>query len=253
MRINNPAASAVAEVAVAALSTPYGIAPLMTSVLQAVRTAIGADTAGFYEHQFQGFSLPLFLSPADVWQRIPYSRIPTTSAASAHPGVHHLVKNRPSMPFALTDVVSERVWWGSELGTLMRPDWGRNYQFAVPVPAINRARTCWVWVLGRETRDFTVADRDTAAALQPVLTVIARQHALPARHPRAGDADTGGLTQRELVVLGLLSEGLTANTAGHLLGISPRTAHKHIERIYRKLSVNDRHQAIYVARKHGIL
>lgn len=253
MWVDNRAASAVAEVAVAALSTPSGTAALMQGVLEAVRTAIGADTAGFFEHQYQGFSLPLFLSPADVWQRIPYARIPTTLAASVHPGVQHLVTNRPGKPFLLTDVVSERVWWNSELGTSMRPDWGRNYQFAIPVPATNRARTCWVWVLGRETRDFSSTDRETAAALQPVLCVIARQHALPARHPRAGDADTCGLTQRELVVLDLLSEGLNANSAGYLLGISPRTAHKHIERIYRKLSVNDRHQALRAARQHGIL
>lgn len=253
MGTENRVAAAVSEVAVAALSAPGGDASLMADVLESVRVTIGADAAGFYEHQADGFSVPLFLSPADVWQRIPFGRAPTALVASAHPGIQHLLNSRPTLPFALTDVVSERAWWNSELGTKMRPDWGRNYQFAVPVPTTRRARTCWVWVLGRASHDFTSADRDTARALQPILTVIARQHALLALRPRSGERETGGLTQRELVVLDLLAEGLTAPKAGYALGISHRTAQKHIERIYRKLAVTNRDRAIDVARAHGIL
>lgn len=225
----------------------------MTRVLEAVRTAIGADVAGFYEHQRDGYSLPMFLSPADVWLRIPYGRIPTAIATSLHPGVRHLVANRPVLPFSLTDVVSERVWWASELGRSMRPDWGRNYQLAVPVPTLDRATTSWVWTLGREQHDFTGSDRDTAAALQPVLTVVARHQTTLQTHPRTGNAPTGGLTPRELIVLDLLAEGLDAVTAGHCLGISPRTVHKHIEHIYRKLSATTRQQALFAARAHSIL
>lgn len=109
MGTENRAAWAVADVAIAALSAPDGTASLMTCVLEALRTALGADVAGFYEHQQAGFSLPLYLSPADVWQRIPYGRTPTALAASMHPGVRHLLSNRPVLPFSLTDVVSERV------------------------------------------------------------------------------------------------------------------------------------------------
>lgn len=253
MGTDNRAASAVADVAVAALSAPDGDASLMTSVLESFRMAMGADTAGFYEHAVGGFSLPLYLTPNDVWARIPYGRAPTALVVSGHPGIRHLLDRRPTKPFSLTDVVSERAWWNSELGTSMRPDWGRNYQFAVPVPMTSRARTCWVWVLGRESRNFTAVDRDTAAALLPVLTVVARQHALLALRPRAGDTDTGGLTRRELVVLDLLAEGLSADKAGHLLGISNRTAQKHIERIDRKLAANNRDQALHAARAHGII
>lgn len=253
MSVTNRAASAVTEVAVAALTATAGTDGLMDSVLDAVRLAMDADTAGFYEHQVDGFTTPLFLSPGDVWHRIPFGRVPTSLVATAHPGIGHLLDHRPNRSFALTDVVAERAWWNSELGTAMRPDWGRNYQFAVPLPMSDRADTCWVWVLGRSHHDFTSTDRDTAAALQPILCVIARQHALLARCPRSGDTSTGGLTQRELVVLDLLSTGHTAATTGLLLGISPRTAQKHIERIYRKLAVNNRHEAVTAARSHHIL
>lgn len=253
MVTENRVAGAVSEVAVAALSAPGGDGPLMADVLESVRDTVGTDTAGFYEHQADGFSLPLYLSPADVWHRIPFGRAPTGLVASAHPGIRHLLEHRPTTPYALTDLVSERAWWDSELGTMMRPDWGRNYQFAIPVPTTRRAPTCWVWVLGRASHDFTPADRETALALQPILTVIARQHAVRAQRPRVGERETGGLTRREIVVLDLLAEGLTAPKAGYVLGISPRTAQKHTERIYRKLAVTNRDRAIRVARAQGIL
>ena len=253
MTATDRATAAVTEVAVAALAIAPGDDTLMDSVLEAVRVAMAADTAGFYEHEADGFTMPLFLSPVDVWQRIPYRRAPTSLIASLHPGIRHLVANRPSRPYAVTDLVSERAWWDSELGTAMRPDWGRNYQFAVPLPLSSGARTHWVWVLGRSLHDFTPADRDIAAALQPVLGVIARQHVLLGRHPRSANSAIGGLTQRELLVLDLLHAGHTAATTALLLGISPRTVNKHLERIYRKLAVSNRQQAIAIARSHHIV
>jgi DNA-binding CsgD family transcriptional regulator len=249
----NRAAAAVTEVAIAAITGTTGTAALMDNVLDAVRIAMDADTAGFYEHQVHGFTTPLFLSPSDVWDRIPYGRVPTARVITVHPGIRHLLDHRPSQSFALTDIVTERTWWNSELGTAMRPDWGRNYQFAVPLPMGYRAETCWVWVLGRAHHDFTHVDRDTAAALQPILGAIARQHALCGRLPRTGGSTTGGLTPRELVILHLLAQGHTAATTGLLLGISPRTAQKHTERIYRKLAVGNRHEAVTAARSHNIL
>ena len=247
------ATAAVTEVAVAAMAVAPGDDTLMDSVLDAVRVAMDADTAGFYEHEAEGFTLPLFLSPADVWQRLPFGRAPTSFIVTLHPGIRHLVTNQPSRPYAVTDLMSERAWWNSELGTTMRPDWGRNYQFAVPLPASSRARTHWVWVLGRSLHDFTPADRHTALALQPVLGVIARHHVLLSRHPRSADSANGGLTQRELVVLDLLHAGHTAATTALILGISPRTVHKHLEHIYRKLAVGNRHQAIAIAKSHHIV
>lgn len=253
MGVINRAAAAVSEVAIVALTAGTGDDTLMDSILDAVRVAMNADTAGFYEHQVNGLTTPLHVSPVDVWHRIPFGRVPTSLAVAAHPGIRHLIDHRPSQPFALTDVVTERSWWNSELGTAMRPDWGRNYQFAIPVPIGEHAHVCWVWVLGRSERDFTTADRETAASLQPILGVVARQHAAVIGRPPPGDVTTGGLTQRELVVLDLLSSGHTATMTGILLGISPRTAQKHIERIYRKLSVSNRHQAISVARSQHIV
>jgi hypothetical protein len=84
---------------------------------------------------------------------VPYDRIPTSHAASLHPGIRHLVTNHPATPFALTDVLSERAWWDSELHSRMRPDWGKNYQFCIPVRAAAGPTTPVVWTLGREHTD----------------------------------------------------------------------------------------------------
>jgi len=48
------------------------------------------------------------------------------------------------------------------------------------------------------------------------------------------------LTSREQEVLGWLGSGKTDKDIGAILGISPRTVHKHLQRIYEKLGVETR-------------
>jgi DNA-binding CsgD family transcriptional regulator len=61
------------------------------------------------------------------------------------------------------------------------------------------------------------------------------------------------LTLREMSILSLLSKGLTAESLARRLGISPRTAEKHLEHIYRKLDVGDRLMAVQRAYELGLL
>jgi DNA-binding CsgD family transcriptional regulator len=53
-----------------------------------------------------------------------------------------------------------------------------------------------------------------------------------------------GLTFREAEVLEWLSEGKTSPEIAGILCVSPRTVHKHAERIFRKLGVETRHAAM---------
>ncbi|HSS30759.1 MAG TPA: helix-turn-helix transcriptional regulator, partial [Nitrospiraceae bacterium] len=55
------------------------------------------------------------------------------------------------------------------------------------------------------------------------------------------------LTPREREVLQWLAGGKTDRDIGDILGISPRTVHKHLEHIYRRLEVTGRRQAVAVA------
>jgi DNA-binding CsgD family transcriptional regulator len=50
-------------------------------------------------------------------------------------------------------------------------------------------------------------------------------------------AVAAGLTAREAEVLSALARGATASQVARELQISPRTVHKHLEHVYRKLGV----------------
>jgi DNA-binding CsgD family transcriptional regulator len=55
------------------------------------------------------------------------------------------------------------------------------------------------------------------------------------------------LSPRETEILGWVVNGKTSPEIGLILGISPRTVHKHLEHIYSRLGVENRHAAISLA------
>jgi DNA-binding NarL/FixJ family response regulator len=61
------------------------------------------------------------------------------------------------------------------------------------------------------------------------------------------------LTEREREVLALLATGLTVQQVGRRLGISPRTVETHVTKLYRKLGVRGRLQAISRAAALGLI
>jgi LuxR family maltose regulon positive regulatory protein len=61
------------------------------------------------------------------------------------------------------------------------------------------------------------------------------------------------LTRREQEVLALLAQHLTYKEIGAQLFISPGTVSGHAVRIYQKLQVNNRRQAVLKAQGLGIL
>jgi DNA-binding NarL/FixJ family response regulator len=74
-----------------------------------------------------------------------------------------------------------------------------------------------------------------------------------ARQAREGAEVVGTLTVRERQILGLLSEGLTMQQIGRRLGISPRTVETHVSKLYRKLDVRTRVQAVARAASLGLI
>ncbi len=61
------------------------------------------------------------------------------------------------------------------------------------------------------------------------------------------------LSPREHEVLLRVSKGFTAEETAHALGVSPSTVLTFVRRIYAKLEVNTRAEAIIEAQRHGIL
>lgn len=60
------------------------------------------------------------------------------------------------------------------------------------------------------------------------------------------------LTAAESKVLDLLAAGLNNETIAQRLGISPKTVRNHINHIFHKLGVQERAEAIVLAREHGM-
>ncbi|HKH37156.1 MAG TPA: LuxR C-terminal-related transcriptional regulator, partial [Rubrobacter sp.] len=63
----------------------------------------------------------------------------------------------------------------------------------------------------------------------------------------------GGLTSREVEVLGLVAEGLTNAQVAQGLFLSPRTVQRHLNSIYHKLGVSSRTAATRFAIEHSLL
>lgn len=74
-----------------------------------------------------------------------------------------------------------------------------------------------------------------------------------ARQARESSGVRASLTERELEILELVSRGLTVKQVATRLGISPRTVETHIAKLYRKLGVRNRVQAVSRAAALGIV
>ena len=61
------------------------------------------------------------------------------------------------------------------------------------------------------------------------------------------------LTERETELLRLTAKGLSFESIGEVMGISPHTVVAHVRKIYRKLAVHSRGEAVYEAGQLGLL
>lgn len=64
---------------------------------------------------------------------------------------------------------------------------------------------------------------------------------------------TNPLSERETEILCLLAKGMSFNEIGNILAISPHTVTAHIKKIYRKLQVHSRGEAVYEAGQMGLI
>jgi two-component system NarL family response regulator len=68
-----------------------------------------------------------------------------------------------------------------------------------------------------------------------------------------GTRESSTLTRREKEVLQGIASGLSEKKMADTLSLSPHTIHTHIKKIYRKLQVNSRAEAVLKARNKGIV
>jgi DNA-binding NarL/FixJ family response regulator len=93
---------------------------------------------------------------------------------------------------------------------------------------------------------FRVAPQTSAAA------AATQPAAVPAPAPAAA-AEPSPLSERETEILRLVAKGFSFDAVGELLSISPHTVVTHVKKIYRKLAVHSRGEAVYEANQMGLL
>jgi HD-GYP domain-containing protein (c-di-GMP phosphodiesterase class II) len=101
-----------------------------------------------------------------------------------------------------------------------------------------------------EQAAMTLGQEASAGRLDPD-AVAAMLEAAGQRAPRL--ARPAGLTEREAEVIGLLARGLQTKQIARALGISIKTADRHIQNAYGKLGVSTRAAAALVAMEHGLV
>jgi DNA-binding NarL/FixJ family response regulator len=88
--------------------------------------------------------------------------------------------------------------------------------------------------------------RDGGSPLSPQIarTLIRRQRPRPLR-AGGGAAGQDALTEREFEVLTFIAKGFSYQEGAAMLGVSTNTVRTHVKRIYQKLAVNSRTEAVY--------
>jgi HD-GYP domain-containing protein (c-di-GMP phosphodiesterase class II) len=93
--------------------------------------------------------------------------------------------------------------------------------------------------------------RDAGAERLDADAVTAVLQAAGQRVPRIERA--AGLTEREAMVLALLARGMQTKQVAHALGISAKTADRHVQNVYAKIGLSTRAGATLFAMEHGLV
>jgi DNA-binding NarL/FixJ family response regulator len=111
---------------------------------------------------------------------------------------------------------------------------------------------------GSLARDISIDIRDLRDGGSPLSPSIARQvlkrlqSYQPGRAKGKGSEDIG-LSPREIEILNAISRGFSYAETSVTLGITVGTVHTHLKRIYGKLAVHSKTEAVYEAGRLGLL
>jgi DNA-binding CsgD family transcriptional regulator len=184
--------------------------------------------------------------------RAEIDRYAVQESAGGHPVLRCYLSTLECRPLQVHDVpetFADRRVMGAWLERAAT--WGAPAQMALP--SYFAADGHRVFVLGR-VDPFTRGELSLLHVLHGLLVGLDRQTAALRSVAATVDiAQATRLTVREVAVLGLVAEGLTAAAAARRLAVAEGTVHKHLQSIYRKLGVRDRLGAVLRAQHLGIL
>ena len=179
---------------------------------------------------------------------------PEIEVFDRHFHAHPLVRAHGRNPRAATRRISDLVAAADFRRTPLYNDYYRpiRVEHAMAVPIHVERNVLVSFVFNRSGRDFSDRDRACLESIRPHLGNLYRlsrrlegpRAAWGVPSARSNCAGGVPLTEREREVLHWLGGGKTDRDIAAILGISPRTVHKHLQRIYEKLGVETRTAAV---------
>ena len=179
---------------------------------------------------------------------------PEIEAFDRHFHAHPLVRDHGRNPGAVTRRISDLLPAADFRRSPLFNDYYRpiRVDHAMAVPIHVERNVLVSFVFNRSGRDFSDRDRACLESIRPHLGNLYRLSreiegpraawGVPSSQPHV--ASELPLTAREREVLHWLGGGKTDRDIATILGISPRTVHKHLQRIYEKLGVETRTAAV---------
>ncbi len=170
-----------------------------------------------------------------------------------HPLLSYVVASGDGSACRVSDIVSDRQFRSLGLYRDFYRHAEVDYQlcFLVPHPGVGEIAVA----LNRKGRDFSAEERDVLELLRPHVAQAASIAALLSQ-PVPGNLDASGdtppLTPRQKRILQLVADGHADREVGRMLGISTRTVHAHLQRIYRVLDVTSRTEALARLRERSL-
>ncbi len=229
-------------------------AAYLAAVSACLGRLVGADQVGLAGIDLDSQTMDIWRDPpvgvlerelGERWLR----EMPIVQHYSAHPDDPH--------PRRVSDLVPALAWRSYPVYRNLFQFIGMRHQLAIPSRDRTRLHGSG-WFLNRAGSDFGDAQVTMAEALRPVLDVLDLIYPRENR-PRTDSGlreearQRAGLTLRELDILTLIAEGLTAQQIATLRRISVRTVGKHLQHVYAKLGCHDRLQAVNRARRLCLL
>jgi DNA-binding CsgD family transcriptional regulator len=165
-------------------------------------------------------------------------------AFDRHFFAHPLVREHGRNPAAVTKRISDLLPASEFHRTPLYAEYYRRIgiEHVTAVPIYVDQRFLVSFVLNRGAAAFSDRERELLDIVQPHLANLYRLGVAidRARAAPAGGWDTAPLTPREREVLDWVAAGKTNRDIATIVGASPRTVEKHLERIYEKLGVETR-------------
>jgi DNA-binding CsgD family transcriptional regulator len=178
--------------------------------------------------------------------------------ALQNPLATHYLRTRDGRPMRLSDVVSQDEFHATELYREFYAHFGVEYQIAFTLPC--DAQHVLAIALSRGEQDYTAAEQKLLTIARPhliqayrtALYVSMSQASTSNPSPAIAGPDEGalealGLTRGQARVLRLIAMGRSTADIARELDVAPRTVHKHLQRAYQRLGVEDRSAAAQAA------